>query len=326
MREKVLNGIPKRGMNRRVRVLMSMTLVSSLVLGACKQSHEQEYLDQYNEVSAEYQVLYDQYRDLKDIVSVYTGETDSDYVYKIKESDGDITKYHSYNGTVMMSNDIQLPGATAVKENQASVTLFSDITITPSDKWVVRPSTNETELIYDDGIYGTIELVEFFPTNVDWDVYFAYDDVIKPYFDTVGITNATDGLVYYSGNVAGRYGVGYLNTVSNSTEMKTDEEIWEEVKAKINTDKISGKEVSVDTNGEIPSNLKELATQYDVSTVKSGEEDGKSVVWVGLIRIGTTAIKFRFTYKDNDTSTSFNEVIKSLMGTLKVYGNPMTLN
>lgn len=313
-------------MRRKGKILVSATLIMSMVLSGCKENHEQEYLDQYNNALAEYQTLYDQYRDLKDIVSVYTGETDSDYVYKIKESDGTVTKYHSYDGTIMVSNDLVLPGVTSELENQATVELFQDVVITPSDKWLVRPSTSKTTMVYDDGIYGELEVMQFYPNDVNWEVYYSYDEVIKPYFDTLGITDVADGVVYYSGNISGRYGVGTINTVTNSTELKTDDEIWGEVKEKITAEKLKGNEVNVDINGGIPSNLKELASQYNVNTVKSGDTDGKSILWVGLVKVGNILIKFRFTYKDNELSTSFNEVIKNLMGTLKVYGNAVSMN
>lgn len=274
------------------------------------------------------------------------------------ESDIDLSRYTvlntgervftKFNDKVYFDGDIKFEATDAIS-NDSRLNLVSNISIAPSDTWLIQTKTSNTELYNINGIYGQMKIYRVY-NGVAAD--FIYSNYIKGFMEENQFPDLGQQMLFMGSSKCGvevtskvhlrdsslgsdkrmiRNDAIYSSEELEAMQSEADKAVQESEAARIEAylATLETSEPETDESGEtIETTISLPETSNAAPNVASGEvevllpsvtyTDTDYVFKLGLVQNGETVLVYEFVYKDDNTATANGEILKSLISSIKI--------
>ncbi len=339
-------------MNSKAFVAVGISVVigvSSLVSACGKKEEKPDYESLYIDMSNKYNSASSQIEGLKLALASF----DKKY-----ENDIDLSRYtmlntgeksfNKFNDKVYFDGEISFDSTDAL-QNNSKLYLVSNISIAPSDSWIIQTTSSNTELYNSNGIFGQIKLYKIYDSTPS---EFIYDKFVKQFMEDNKFPVLNNQTLFIGSSKGGveitskvhlkdtGFGSDYRmiknNSIYSSEELEAMQSAADEsvqaseaarIEAYLETLETSEPETNesgetIETTIDLPetsANAPDLATgEVEVLLPQITETESDYMFKVGVIMNSGVAVVYEFVYKDDDRAAANNEILRSLITSMQV--------
>lgn len=335
-------------MKKRALVLISLCLVMG-VSGCGKKKEELDYEQMYVNAEGERQKAAAKVEELKlalaSFDTKYESEVDLSRYTVLNTGERSFTKF---NDKVYFDGEVKFDSTDAIS-NDSTLNLVSNISISPSDTWLIQTKTSNTELYNVNGIYGQMKVNRIY-NAVSAD--FIYDNYIKEFMESNKFPNLNQQMLFVGSSKCGVEVTSKVhlkdttlgsdkrmiknNAIYSSDELAAmqsdaDKAVQESESQRIAEylETLETSEPETNESGEtIETTISLPETSNAAPNLETGEvevllpsltyTDTDYIFKLGVIQNGDNALVYEFVYKDDSTATANGEILKALISSMKI--------
>lgn len=335
-------------MNKKALIILGVCL-SVGISGCGKKEEEVDYSQLYVQAMNENSNYQSQIEGLKLALASFDSkyENDIDLSRYTMLNTGDRT-FTKFNDKVYFDGDINFKSTDALS-NDSRLNLVSNISIAPSDSWLIQTKTSNTELYNINGIYGQMKIYKVYNTVAS---EFIYDNYVKEFMETNQFQNLNQQTLFIGSSKSGIEVTSKVHlrdttlgsdkrmikndSIYSSDELEqmqsvADASVQASESARIDEylATLETSEPETDESGEtIETTISLPETSNAAPNVATGEvevllpsvtnTDTDYMFKLGVVMYGETALVYEFVYKDDETAVANSEILRSLITSMKV--------
>lgn len=335
-------------MNKKALVILGVCLTVG-VSGCGKKEEEVDYSKLYVQAMNENEGYKSQIEGYKLALASFDSKYENDLdLSRYTVLDTGERSFTRFNDKVYFDGDINFKSTDALS-NDSRLNLISNISISPSDSWLIQTSTSNTELYNTNGIYGQMKIYKVYNTVAS---EFIYDNYVKEFMENNQFPNLNQQTLFIGSSKSGVEVTSKVhlkdNTLGSDKRMIKNDAIYnsEELES---MQSIANESVQASESARIDEYLSTLETS-EPETNESGETIETTISLpetsnvapnvatgevevllpsvttveqdymfkLGVLMYGETALVYEFVYKDDNTAAANSEILKSLITSMKV--------
>ena len=125
--------------------------------------------------------------------------------------------FNDFNNQIYLSSKIKFEQQDAI-QNSIKLNLLPNISISPTDSWVIKTNTARTDFSNKSGIYGNIEIYKVYDTVA---AEFIYNNFMEPFLQANNLGSASLQYLFIGNSKSGVEATSKVNIASTDTSLVT---------------------------------------------------------------------------------------------------------